>query len=67
MLSCKDTHHICLIGLTQLTKKLADIFETNNNENIDVVDYHERVIRFLIKDMREKGFRYISIIPGGFN
>ena len=34
---------------------------------MDFSDYHERIIRFLIEYLMEKGFKFISIIPGGFN
>lgn len=34
---------------------------------MDISVYHERIIRFLVDDFMEKGFKYISIIPGGFN
>lgn len=28
--------------------------------------YHESILRFLIEDFQLKGFKYISVIPGGF-
>jgi hypothetical protein len=34
---------------------------------MDISDYHERILRFLVEDFQSKGFKYISIIPGGFS
>jgi len=34
---------------------------------LNIASYHETILRFLIEDFENKGFKYISIIPGGFH
>lgn len=72
--SCKEIYHICLLGLDPLSEKTASKFETNKNEGsqagadsqLEIGAYHESILRFLIEDFQKKGFKYISVVPGGF-
>mmetsp|Transcript_23146 Transcript_23146/g.22622 ORF Transcript_23146/g.22622 Transcript_23146/m.22622 type:complete len:90 (+) Transcript_23146:214-483(+) len=43
-------------------------FETNTGgeSGLDIKDYHERILKFLIEEFQQKGFKYISMMPGGF-
>jgi len=49
---CKDTHHVCLIGLEALSLKSTKKFETNTGGEsvLDIKDYHERILKFLIDE-----------------
>jgi len=55
------------VGLSPLLPKYGKKYETNNENNLDISDYHERILRYLIEDFHQKGFKYVSIIPGGFS
>ena len=66
LISCKGVYHICLIGLDPLEDKPEKKFETNNETNLDISAYHESVLKYLIEDFLSKGYKYISVIPGGF-
>lgn len=71
-MSCKEIYHICLIGLDPLSEKVSNKFETNKNDSqngdshLEIGAYHESILRFLIEDFQKKGFKYISVVPGGF-
>lgn len=73
-MSCKEIYHICLLGLDPLNEKTSNKFETNKNEgngengdsHLEIGAYHESILRFLIEDFQKKGFKYISVLPGGF-
>lgn len=55
------------MGLEGFSSQASKKFETNNGETIlDIKDYHERILLFLIEEFLQKGFKYISIMPGGF-
>ncbi|CDW77412.1 tbc1 domain family member related [Stylonychia lemnae] len=53
------------LGLEPLQSKQKKV-ETNNENFFDIKAYHESILRFLIEDFQLKGFKYISVIPGGF-
>ena len=63
-------YHICLVGLGPISIKPSKKFETNtgnDSDNIlDIKDYHERILKFVIEEFQQKGFKYISLLPGGF-
>lgn len=68
LVGCKDIYHICLVGLDEFSAQNLKKFETNNNDTIlDIKDYHERILMFIIEEFQQKGFKYISIFPNGFN
>lgn len=61
-------YHICLIGLETYTDSNTEKFKTNNNDAaiLNIKEYHERILMFLVEEFLEKGFKYISFLPGGF-
>jgi hypothetical protein len=54
-----------LIGLDPLEEKPDKKFETNS-ETMDIRAYHESVLKYVVDDFLAKGFKYISVLPGGF-
>jgi hypothetical protein len=34
---------------------------------LDIGAYHESILRFFIEDLQKKGFKHISMIPGGYS
>jgi hypothetical protein len=73
-MSCKEIYHICLVGLDPLSEKNSSKFKTNKggdggrqaDNNLEIGAYHESILRFLVEDFQKKGFKYISVVPGGF-
>ena len=51
-MGCKDIYHVCLVGLEPLSMKQTKKFETNNgtDHTLDIKDYHERILKFLIEE-----------------
>ena len=46
---------------------------SGNNSNkssegsLDIGDYHERILRYLVADFHQKGFKHVGVMPGGFS
>jgi hypothetical protein len=60
-----------MVGLESLSSKSSPSkFETNRkgegDNHLEIGAYHESIIRFFIEDFIKKGFKYVSILPGGF-
>lgn len=54
----KDTYHVCLLGLSRLT---------NNDEMIDIYEYHSRLVRDFLAELERVGFSKVSFIEEGFD
>ena len=57
------------MGLDPLTEKIVNKFETNHPNGdslLEIGAYHESILRFFIEDLHKKGFKHISMVPGGF-
>lgn len=65
-MACSGAYHLCLVGLDPLEDKPEKKFETNNETNLDISAYHESVLKYLIEDFLTKGFKFVSVLPGGF-
>jgi hypothetical protein len=60
-----------MVGLDSISSKsTTSKFETakkgESDNNLEIGAYHESIIRFFIDDFIKKGFKYVSILPGGF-
>ena len=65
---CKDIYHICLIGLGEFTKapQIVQIEDENSECNLDIEEFHERILKYLVDEFIKRGFKYVSHLQGGF-
>ena len=65
---CKDIYHICLVGLGEFAKapQIVQIEEESNESNLDIEDFHERILKYLVEEFVRRGFKFVTHFQGGF-
>ena len=61
----RDDFHVCLLGIGDLSR-VPQIVDIEDESNLDIDEFHERILKYLIEEMVRKGFKYVSYARGGF-
>ena len=55
-----------LLGYISQSPASAKNYPQNNENQINIKEFHEKVLKFLIEMFYRENFKFISFLPGGF-